>query len=109
MPCSCHLSLYDLRQVQELRADAQSGLVGGIHVYLKTNPACLDFKIDDSALRGEVLRLPHRQHAGGLNFAEDGMKSLPFRGADEQDLAPSGGLIAGNLADQEGPAVDGLA
>src|SRR6266581_3877826 len=100
---------HDPAQAEDLRADPQTGALGGLMVDDETDQAVAHLDLQDAAGPGEALRLAHRQDAPPTQAAEEAAQIPRPGGADEEDF--TGTEIAGmsDALDLDRPSLHRLA
>src|SRR6266850_4277734 len=98
-------SLDDPAELHELGADLEPGALYGRHIDVEADLLVLHAERDLAAAGGEVIDLTDRQDGRAVETLEDGGEAVPFRGADEQEVALAGFFdIADPLDDQPSAA-----
>src|ERR1700728_3814417 len=77
----------DVREREQVRADLQSGPVGGIHIDQESDVVVLDGKLNRAASLRKSVGFSHHQHARAFQPVEDFLQVRFFRRADEYHLA----------------------
>src|ERR1700730_7262164 len=73
-------------QAQELRADLQVSLLGGLHVDLETDLVISCYKGDDAAGVTETIDIRNRDGGGRIQPAKNARETPLFGDADEDEL-----------------------
>src|SRR3989304_1492962 len=75
------------RELQQLRADLQSGVVGRIQIDLESNLVVVDEKSDHASGGGKIIRLAHRQRRRVPEDTENPLRARLLRAAHKQHMA----------------------
>src|SRR3990170_1694213 len=75
------------RELQQLRADLQSGALGRIQIDVESNLVVFDDKTDHAPGSREFVALTHGQHRRALEQSEHPLRAGLLRWAHRQDMA----------------------
>src|SRR6267143_1346182 len=102
-------SLDDPAELHELGADLEPGAPHGRHVDVEADLLILHAECDLPAAGGKVIDFADRQDRRAVETLENGGEAVPFRSADEQDVALAGFFDIADPLDDQPSAADGLA
>src|SRR5712671_6753031 len=102
------LSLGPLAEVEQLRADPQANSPGCLFIDLEADLVVRHKKIDHAAGQKKTVRFADGQNPGAADRVENLRQPLPFRRADEKDVASLQLGQGFDLPDHEGMVIDGF-